>query len=220
MYGCAGYKRVPNSVLEDGFCSFEYPLVISKPRMVLSVGKTDALILERGTESVLLLQDNDGDTVPESKIQLVTAPNLNHGLQIYNNFIYASSDTTVYRWKYIDYFNVTDEYPIIVINNINANGQGGAPQGHRTRTLIFDEKGRLYVSVGSARNVDKDPYRSRIRRFDISDETLFPLDFKDGEVFANGLRNEVGLAFDRFGVLWGVENGADKLERPDLGSEM
>lgn len=40
------------------------------------------------------------------------------------------------------------------------------------------------------------------------------------KVFADGLRNEVGLAFDRHGRLWGVENGADQLNRPDLGGDI
>ena len=48
----------------------------------------------------------------------------------------------------------------------------------------------------------------------------FPIDFSLGEVFADGLRNEVGLAFDAHGVLWGVENGADNLVRDDLGGDI
>ena len=102
---------------------------------------------------------------------------------------------------------------------MNADGNGGAPHGHKTRTLAFDNQGRLYVSIGSAGNVDMNSYRSRIRRFDLSTSS-FPLDFATGEVYADGLRNEVGLAFDRFNVLWGVENGADKLFRSDLGGDI
>lgn len=48
----------------------------------------------------------------------------------------------------------------------------------------------------------------------------FPIDFETGEIFADGLRNEVGLAFDKHGILWGVENGPDNLERPDLGVDL
>ena len=47
-----------------------------------------------------------------------------------------------------------------------------------------------------------------------------PIDFSLGEVFADGLRNEVGLAFDSHGVLWGVENGADNLVRDDIGGDI
>ena len=53
----------------------------------------------------------------------------------------------------------------VVIKNMNADGKGGAPQGHTTRTLAFDAVGKLYVSVGSYSNVDADSQRSRIRRF-------------------------------------------------------
>jgi len=76
------------------------------------------------------------------------------------------------------------------------------------------------VSIGSAGNVDADSYRSRIRRFSIDNLPAGGLNFGDGEVFADGLRNEVGLAFDPTGVLWGVENGADRLVRGDLGGDI
>ena len=58
----------------------------------------------------------------------------------------------------------------------------------------------------------------QIRHFDIyGTAAVFPIDFQFGEVFADGLRNKVGLAFDSYGVLWGVENGADMLFQSDLG---
>ena len=89
------------------------------------------------------------------------------------------------------------------------------------RTLAFDAEGKwLYVSIGSNGNVDADSFRSRIRRFDISTYINQPFAYNDGEIFADGLRNEVGLAFDSYGDLWGVENGADNLYRSDLGGDM
>ena len=65
-------------------------------------------------------------------------------------------------------------------------------------------------------------YRSRIRRFNISNIPTGGIDFvTSGELFADGLRNEVGLAFDIHGRLWGVvENGADNLIRDDLGGDI
>lgn len=210
-----------NAVVEAGFCAYTLPIEVAKPRSVVSVGVSDSLVLERTTESVVHLFDSDGDLVADSKRTLVSASSLNHGLAIHNGYIYASSDTTVYRWSYSgDSFDTIGSEEIIV-NNINADGQGGAPRGHQTRTLAFDDTGRLYISVGSNGNVDADSHRSRIRRFDIYDDTVvLPLDFQTGEVFADGLRNEVGLAFDSFGVLWGVENGADNLFRDDLGGDI
>lgn len=110
----------------------------------------------------------------------------------------------------------------IVINSINNIPclDCGAPEGHSTRTLAFDEENRLYVSVGSVSNIDLNSARSRIRRFDLTDFPVGGLVFNEGEVFADGLRNEVALEFDRHGVLWGVENGADNLYREDLGGDI
>jgi glucose/arabinose dehydrogenase len=207
-----------NAVLAPGFCAYTLPVDVSTPRTVLSVGTSDLLALDRGTNSVVFLFDSDEDGIPDSKRTLTTAVGLNHGLALYDGFIYASSDTTVYRWPHEEDFSSVGDGGI-VIENINADGQGGAPQGHRTRTLAFDEMGRLYISVGSKSNVDIDSYRARIRRFDLNNGAL-PQDFQTGEVFADGLRNEVGLAFDKHGVLWGVENGADTLFRSDMGGDI
>lgn len=143
--------------------------------------------------------------------------------------MYASSDTTVWRWPYRAGQRTTspDDSKEVVVRDMNADGRGGAPGGHTTRTLAFDATGGLYVSVGSYSNVDADSHRSRIRRFAVSTEggdAAVPVggfDFQnDGELFADGLRNEVGLAFDAHGVLWGVENGADDLHRADLGGDI
>ena len=97
--------------------------------------------------------------------------------------------------------------------------------GHKTRTMVFDNDGRMYVSVGSVGNVDGDSYRSRIRRFPgLADGSpqVFPIDFSEGEVFADGLRNEVGLAWSSPSrkMLYGVENGMDNLYRADLGGDI
>jgi glucose/arabinose dehydrogenase len=208
-----------NAVVDTGFCAYQLPIDAGKPRTVLAVGKTNLLALDRDSKSVVFFYDSDNDGLPDSRRTLVSASKLNHGLALNSGYIYASSYTTVYRWSYnnSEDFNSIGEQEILV-ENINADGQGGAPQGHTTRTLAFDDAGRLYISVGSGGNVDRDSFRSRIRRFE-PNAGLFQ-DFQSGEVFADGLRNEVGLAFDRHGVLWGVENGADKLEREDLGGDI
>jgi len=92
--------------------------------------------------------------------------------------------------------------------------------GHSTRTLIFDKDGLLYVAIGSNANVDQNSDRARIRRFNITNFPTGGIEFSTGLVFADGLRNEVGLAFDEDDILWGVQNGADNLNRADLGGDI
>ena len=210
----------PHAAVLEGFCVHKIPDFVDKPRSIIAVDTSGFLVFERGTSEVLWVKDTNGDGVPDTHTQ-IGAEGGNHGLAYRDGYIYISSDTKVFRWKYTLGNDRVEGPQERVIENMNANGMGGAPGGHTTRTLVFDEpQGRLYVSVGSAGNVDVNSYRSRIRRFDVSDPSTFPIDFQTGEVFADGLRNEVGLGFDRHGVLWGVENGADNLRRDDLGGDI
>jgi len=77
--------------------------------------------------------------------------------------------------------------------------------GHWTRTVAVGPDGALYVSAGSSCNVciEKDPRRATVLRFS---------DGPKAQVYATGLRNSVGIAFDPgTGDLWGVDNGRDWL---------
>jgi glucose/arabinose dehydrogenase len=231
-----------NAVLAPGFCAATIPISVNQPRSIRNVKVTVVeqaptsnitttmdvlLVLERGSQSVITLRENEEGIW--SRNTVILRNGLNHGLEftagtgeegVDDFYLYASSSTTVFRWKMngSNMTALTPADPELVIINMNADGQGGAPFGHQTRTLAFDESNKLYVSIGSAQNVDADSYRSRIRRFEISaSETVFPIDFETGQVFADGLRNEVGMAFDKHGALWGVENSADQLTRSDLG---
>ena len=233
---------LPGALLAvPGFCAYEIPVAVDQARGIWAVSETDFLVVERGSSSVVFVHDTDGDGLPDSRTTVAEAPSLTHGLAISssssssnsnnNNYLYASSDTHVYRWRINSNGNNNNFLEPLgemeaVIDNMNDDGQGGQEAGnHRTRTLALDNSsGKLYVSVGSVENIDADSVRSRIRRFDTTTNNNgidnFPINFLDGEVFADGVRNEVGLAYDRHGVLWGVENSADDLVRDDLGGDI
>jgi len=62
--------------------------------------------------------------------------------------------------------------------------------------------------------MDADPpsaMRAVIRRYDLASVPAGGYAATDGETFATGLRNEVGLFIDSKGRMWGVENGRDNL---------
>jgi len=133
-------------------------------------------------------------------------------------FLYASNLTTVYRWAYKAGDHVATGAPEVVVSNMPTDG-------HDTRTLVFDAQHRLYVNVGSAGDFDYTPQslalRSMVRRFTLP--ATLPaggLDYAEGEVFASGLRNEVGLTFDSKGRMWGVENGVDALGEDNPAEEL
>jgi glucose/arabinose dehydrogenase len=203
--------------LQPNFCSSRFVDGLYRPRgLHIDHTNDEILVVERDASRVVRLVPNiddaksTGTIVPLSQTEGL---GLNHGIELAGGYLYASSTTNVYRWPYVD-GTAGDAEEVIV---------GMQSGGHFTRTLAFDADGKwLYVSIGSLNNADSDSSRSRIRRFDMSSwdgKTPFNYD-DDGELFADGLRNEVGLAFDVHGDLWGVENGADNLQREDLGGDI
>jgi glucose/arabinose dehydrogenase len=135
---------------------------------------------------------------------------LNHGITVHGDYLYATSASTTYRWRYVAAERKVGPQETVVT--------GIPSDGHTTRTPRLDKDGHLYVSLGSAGNVDSNSNHAQVRRFDIS-KTL-PVSWNSGMVYADGLRNEVGLNFDKEGRLWGVMNGMDNVHRADLGGDI
>ena len=119
---------------------------------------------------VIVLYDANGDGVSDeserSTFTMVTGGN--HGLAVTPTHVYASSPTTVYRWTYTAGQRTATGAAETVVTGI-----GGG--GHVTRTLLIDGQNRLYVSIGSASNVDAPAgptsppaVRAQIRRFDLA----------------------------------------------------
>jgi hypothetical protein len=84
-----------NAVLSVGFCALDLAIDVGTLRSVVAVGPSDALVLDRGSSSVLHVFDSDNDGRPDSKQTLATASGLNHGLALHGGYIYASSDTAL-----------------------------------------------------------------------------------------------------------------------------
>ena len=190
-------------LISDQYCAQVFADNLDQPRGLFVTAGNHVLVIERGTGEIISLFDNDHDLVVDEIATIAKEPGLNHGLAVFGPHVYASSSSTVYRWPYTDGQKTLSKDREIVVKNINADGKGGAPFGHTTRTIVFDKIGRLYIAVGSAGNIDRDSFRARIRRFTLFKNVRPPvypeefnlseeLDFTDdGEVFADGLRNEV-----------------------------
>tara|TARA_A100001015_G_scaffold224144_1_gene252675 strand:+ start:2325 stop:3608 length:1284 start_codon:yes stop_codon:yes gene_type:complete len=213
---CPNSKEFSEAFLPKGYCAVSFASQLAKPRGIEIISPLKILVVEADRGQISLLHDRDGNGAVSSqeKLILVSAPGLNHGLALSNRYLYASSSTTVYRWSHR---TVKDR---IVLGKREVVITGIPGGGHWTRTLVLDSKGSLFVSIGSRGNVDPDSRRARLLRFSKHQLQKVPVPWKDGEVFADGLRNEVGLAFDHRGRLWGVENGVDNLFRQDLGGDI
>jgi len=210
----------PSLCLSDYSTDVRGPGGRAEPRGLAFAPNGDLFVVSSG--HVLVLFDANGDLISDSSERSLFASNagLNHGIAFDPdaNYLYASTPNAVYRWSYSPGRRTAADAPTLVVG-------GMASGGHATRTLRFDRAGKLYVSIGSASNLDTDPTdlatRSQIRRFTIPAQVPpGGIDFTSGEVVANGMRNEVGITFDDAGRFWGVENGRDSLEDPRFGGDI
>ena len=160
------------------------------------------LFLSQAREGkVVALPDFDKNGESDQKVSIISGHRAPHGLAFTtingSYYLYIAEETKVIRLKRIRK-PLTYGAPETVIDNI----PGG---GHYTRTIKIKNH-KLYLSIGSSCNVcvEINPLRAAISSFN--------LDGSGGKVFAEGLRNSVGIEFSPYsGELWGVNNGRDML---------
>lgn len=208
---------VPASAMEAGwladphFCLYRFAEGITGARQMVAAPNGDLFVARTGEIVAVFDDDGDGVSAAGERSSFAAVPGGNHGIALTATHLYASSDTTVYRFPYAAGDRVATAAAETVV-------QGIASGGHSSRTLLVDKANRLYVSIGSASNVDApatpdtpSPARAVIRRYDLSAIPSGGHAAMAGELFAGGLRNEVGLTIDGAGRMWGVENGRDNL---------
>ncbi len=154
---------------------------------------------------ITLLRDADGDGVAEERHILLDGLNQPFGMQVIGDTLYVGNTDGVYA------------YPFKVgSTRIAATGKklmSTRTDGHWTRSLLASaDKTKLYVGVGSLSNIAEHGMRVEEGR-----ACIYELDLATGKsrIFASGLRNPVGLAFEpTTGQLWTVVN-----ERDGIGDE-
>jgi glucose/arabinose dehydrogenase len=173
---------------------------------VYAAGVTDARFMVLGPDGVpyvsltgeglvVKLPDQNGDGRADSVVIVARGLNRPHGLAFRGDTLYVAETNRVVR------FVPGAATPQVVVPDLPHGG------GHFTRTIVFGPRdGKLYVSVGSSCNIcsERDARRAAVLRFNA--------DGSGGEIFAHGLRNSVGLAFDpATNELWGTNNDRDML---------
>ncbi len=140
-----------------------------------------------------------------STTMLISQAALNHGLALTpdGKTLYASSETTAFQWSYdADARKVGDQKTVV---------KGMSTGVHSTRHLLVvpSQPNMVLLQVGSNQNLDsasanKATGRAIIKIFDMSKAPSGGYSYNtDGEVFAYGLRNEIGFTADPAGAVWG-----------------
>lgn len=175
---------------------FDYAMV-STMRRAAAVGVSPNRITR--------LRDADGDGVAELREPFLEGLNQPFGMALVGDTFYVGNTDGVVAFPY-----AADT------SRITAPGRKLVefkPGGHWTRSLLASPDGRkLYVGVGSLSNIGERGMDAEEGR-----AAIYELDLASGKsrIFASGLRNPVGLAWEpRTGVLWTVVN-----ERDGLGDE-
>lgn len=146
-----------------------------------------------------------------SSATLISNVQLNHGLAISpdGKTIYASGERSVWSWTYDPATKaVTNQKTVIT-------GMDSGIHSTRNVLVVKSQPNFILVQVGSNANLDMQAAqpatgRAIIKIFDVTKAGANGLNYKtDGEVFAYGLRNEIGFVQDPAGIVWGVENSGD-----------
>ncbi len=161
------------------------------PRGDVFVGSWSA-----GTVSVLL--NRSGGARAPRVVTLLSGLTVPHGVAYHNGRLYVAEEGRVTSYSY-NATTVRLGDARTVVSSLPTGGR------HVTRTVAFGPDGGLYVSVGSSCNECVDaPGRAVIMRY--------AADGSGGQIYARGLRNPVGLAWQPgTGRLWATDNGEDSL---------
>jgi glucose/arabinose dehydrogenase len=158
---------------------------------------------------ITLLRDADGDGVAETRTSFLKGLSSPFGMALVGSDFYVANTDSIMRFPYADGDTQIDSRGIKVVDL-----PAGAPNDHWTRNLLASRDGSvLYVAVGSSSNVGEHGLDNENGR-----AAILEVDPATGKwrIFASGLRNPVGLAWEpRTGVLWTVVN-----ERDLLGSDL
>lgn len=154
---------------------------------------------------ITLLRDPDGDGVAERRETFMEGLNQPFGMALLGDTFYVGNTDGVMAFPYV-----------AGADRITVSGKRLTtfkPSGHWTRSLLPSADGKkLYVGVGSLTNIADEGMAVEEGR-----ACVYELDLASGasRIFAGGLRNPVGLAWEpTTGALWTVVN-----ERDGIGDE-
>ena len=172
------------------------------PRWMILAPNGDVFVADARANAVILLRDTDKDGKADQRFTFADNLSQPFGMAIHDGYFYVANTDSVVRFKYKDGQTKAEGAPEKLI----ALTEGGYNQ-HWTRNIIFSPDGKkMYVSIGSSSNVgvEKDERRAAISQYN-PDGTGYKL-------FASGLRNPIGLAFNpTTNELWTAVNERDGL---------
>lgn len=158
---------------------------------------------------ILLLRDSDSDGVADTKSIFLSNLYSPFGMTLVGDALYVANSDGIVRFPYTTGATAIVAPPVKVVDL-----PAGRINHHWTKNVIASPDGsKLYAAVGSNSNVAENGILHEYER-----AAIWEIDRATGKhrVFASGLRNPVGLAWEpRSRQLWVAVN-----ERDELGSDL
>src|SRR5437016_5948371 len=159
----------------------------------MTLGPGNAVYASQPEMGVIVkLTDANQDGVADSAVTIASGLKGPFGIAFRGDTMYVAEESELVR------FDPGARAPVTIMRLPDG--------GHSTRTIVFGPDGKMYVAVGSSCNLcdERDSMRAAVTQFD--------RDGSGGRIFAKGLRNTVGIAFNpTTGELWGGNNDRDNL---------
>lgn len=215
-------------IIPEGFSVIKVADSLGKPRHI-AVDKDGGVYAKLRElvdgNGIIYLQDNDGDGIAESKKGFGDFPGT--GIYLSDDYLYASSDEEIFRYELGPDGKVANPKAAeTVVKGLIARGS------HATKPFTLDGNGNLYVNIGAYSNACQEEDRKigspAMMPCPILDSAggiwQFRIDklnqsYGEGSRFATGLRNVVGLDWNKStDKLFVTQHGRDMLHTlfPDM----
>ncbi|MBV8516971.1 MAG: sorbosone dehydrogenase family protein [Acidobacteria bacterium] len=190
--------------LPPGFHIDTWATDLGDPRNMVVAPNGDVFVTDTAGGRILIYRDANGDGKPEQHFTFASDVDEPFGLTFRGDQLYVGTGNAIVRYAYKSGQTAASGAPV----RLAALPEGG----HSTRNVIFNRDGsKMYVAVGSDSNVNDEtdePMRAAI--------TEFNPDGSGKRIFASGLRNPIGLAWNPADqTLWTCVN-----ERDGLGDDL
>ena len=215
-------------IVPDGFGVIKVADSLGAPRHI-AVNSNGGVYLKLRKpidgEGIIYLEDQDGDGIADSKKGFADYGGT--GMYLDNNYLYASSDEEIFRYKLNAEGEVTDtNSPDTLVTKLVSY------RTHATKSFTMDGDGNIYVNIGAYSNACQETDRTLgspgVMPCAILDSAggiwqfrsdKFKQSYGEGKRYATGLRNVVGLDWNnQLNKLVVTQHGRDQLNTlyPDL----
>lgn len=191
-------ERVRALQVPPGFRASVFAAGLKNARILAVASDGTVYVSRRDQGDVVMLRDQDADGRADGAGVIVASRAGAHGLAIHEGHLYLVTVKELFKAP-IRADGTLGPLEML-LGDLPDSGQ------HPNRTIAFGPDGMLYLSVGSTCNACNESNPENAAMLRVS------LDGKSRTIFASGLRNTIGFAWElRTGALWGMDHGIDFL---------